>query len=205
VARRFAWGPVIALAVSLLSFVLLSAALTHGKSTPFDETVRAALHSLATPALTLLMRAITALGSQAFLLSVSGCAVILMFLLGFRRDAWLLIVGMAGAELLLAILKVEFHRQRPEPFFGEIASASYSFPSGHAMLSFCCYGLLALFGNLHLSGRARRLAQISAVALILLIGISRIYLGVHHATDVIAGYLIGTVWIAALLAGLGRV
>jgi undecaprenyl-diphosphatase len=146
------------------------------------------------------MLAVTALGSQAVLLVVAGGAVIWMFLSRARRDGLRILIGMAGAELLMPILKVEFHRQRPEPFFGEVAPNSYSFPSGHALLSFCCYGLLAMVAGSHLRGRRRRLVRIGAVVLILAIGISRVYLGVHHATDVIAGYLVGTIWLAALVA-----
>jgi undecaprenyl-diphosphatase len=200
VDRRFEWRAAIALAVALLSFVLLSAALSRGKTIAFDEACRTGLHSIANPALTLLMLAVTALGSQAVLLVVAGGAVIWMFLSGSHRDAWLIVIGMAGAELLMPILKVEFHRQRPEPFFDVIAPNSYSFPSGHALLSFCCYGLLAMVAGSHLRGRRRQLVRIGAVVLILAIGISRVYLGVHHATDVIAGYLVGTIWLAALLA-----
>jgi len=200
VDRRFEWRAVIALAVALLSFVLLSAALSRGKTIAFDEACRAGLHSIANPALTLLMLAVTALGSQAVLLVVAGGAVIWMFLSGARRDGLLILIGMAGAELLMPILKVEFHRQRPEPFFDVIAPNSYSFPSGHALMSFCCYGLLAVVASAHLEGSARQWVRIGAAVLILTIGISRVYLGVHHATDVIAGYLVGTIWLAALLA-----
>jgi undecaprenyl-diphosphatase len=146
------------------------------------------------------MLAVTALGSQAIVLVVAAGAVIWMFLSGSHRDAWLIVIGMAGAELLLPILRVEFHRQRPEPFFGMIAPNSYSFPSGHALMSFCCYGLLAVVAGAHLEAGARQWVRIGAAVLILAIGISRVYLGVHHATDVVAGYLVGTIWLAALLA-----
>jgi undecaprenyl-diphosphatase len=200
VDRRFEWSAVIALAAALLSLVLLSAALGRGKTIAFDEACRTGLHSIASPALTLLMLAVTALGSQVVVLVVAGGAVIWMFLSGARRDGLLILIGMAGAELLMPILKVEFHRQRPEAFFGVIAPNSYSFPSGHALLSFCCYGLLAMVADSHLRARRRRLVRIGAVVLILTIGISRVYLGVHHATDVVAGYLVGTIWLAALLA-----
>jgi len=200
VNRRFQWSAVIALAIALLCFVLLSAAVGRGKTNGFDEDCRTGLHSIASSGVTLLMEGVTALGSQAVVLGLSGCAVILLFFAGARREAWLIVVGMAGAELLLAVLKVEFHRQRPEPFFGAVASTSYSFPSGHAMLSFCCYGLLAASASARLRGRARWLARIGAAVLILLIGISRVYLGAHHATDVMAGYLVATIWLSALAA-----
>jgi len=200
VDRRFQWSAVIALAFALLSFVVLSAAVGRGKTNGFDEACRTGLNSIASPALTLVMQGVTTLGSQAALLGVSGFAVILLFLSRSWREGWLVVIAMAGAELLLAMLKLEFHRQRPEPFFGAIASTSYSFPSGHTMLSFCCYGLLAAVASARLRGRARWWVRIGAAVLVLMIGISRVYLGTHHATDVIAGYLVATVWLAALVA-----
>lgn len=102
--------------------------------------------------------------------------------------------------MLLSILKKHFHRQRPEPFFDTRLPPSYSFPSGHALLSFCCYGLLAALGNAYLRGRIRWLIRICAVALILAISVSRIYLGVHYPTDVIAGYLVAIAWTAVVAA-----
>jgi membrane-associated phospholipid phosphatase len=114
--------------------------------------------------------------------------------------ALLVVVTMSGAEVLLLILKRHFHRQRPEPFFDTRLPPSYSFPSGHALLSFCCYGLLASLGSAYLRGRIRWLIRICAAALILAIGISRIYLGVHCPTDVIAGYLVAIAWTAVVAA-----
>jgi undecaprenyl-diphosphatase len=156
----------------------------------FDEAVRAAIHAAASPGLTRLFQWVTLLGSQPVIIGVSTGAALVLFVRGPRDRAWLLLIAMAGAELLEYILKIQFHRQRPEPFFGTLLPASYSFPSGHALLSFCCYGALAAF--------AGALARVAAAALILGIGVSRVYLGVHYATDVIAGYLVAAVWMAWL-------
>jgi undecaprenyl-diphosphatase len=150
--------------------------------------------------MTQLLSAITSLGSQAVVIGVSAWLGILMFL-RWRRDRALLVVAtMSGAEVLLSILKKHFHRQRPEPFFETPLLQSYSFPSGHALLSFCCYGLLAALGSTYLRGHLRWLIRICAVALILAIGVSRIYLGVHYPTDVIAGYLVAIAWTALVAA-----
>jgi membrane-associated phospholipid phosphatase len=133
-------------------------------------------------------------------IGVSAFSGILMFLKRRRDRALLVVVTMSGAEVLLSILKRHFHRQRPEPFFDTRLPPSYSFPSGHALLSFCCYGLLAALGSAYLRGRIRWLIRICAAALILAIGVSRIYLSVHYPTDVIAGYLVAIAWTAVVAA-----
>ena len=118
-----------------------------------------------------------------------------------RQDAaWRILIVMAGAEALDGILKIQFHRQRPEPFFGLLAPPSYSFPSGHALLSCCLYGALAT-----VAGTRRRLTRCAAAVLILAIGASRVYLGVHYPSDVIAGYLVAIVWMAGVTAVYTRI
>ena len=79
---------------------------------------------------------------------------------------------------------------------------SYGFPSGHAMESVIMYGMLAYFGVLGLqSGRARVAIILGGVFLVLSIGFSRMYLGVHYISDVLAGYAAGGVWLSALITG----
>jgi undecaprenyl-diphosphatase len=116
-----------------------------------------------------------------------------------KRVAIWFTVAVVGSEILDEILKLVFHRARPVPFFGT-DPASYSFPSGHAMSSLCFYGVLAglISAQIH-SLRARILIWIASVVLIAGIGLSRIYLGVHYPTDVIAGYLAGGIWVNTLL------
>jgi membrane-associated phospholipid phosphatase len=112
----------------------------------------------------------------------------------------LLAITMLGVAALDVSLKHAFHRPRPIAFFGTSPS-SYSFPSGHAFGSLCFYGVLAAI----LAARVRRRVAkfclwIAAALLIGMIGFSRIYLGVHYPSDVIAGYLAGAVWVAAVLS-----
>jgi len=166
--------------------------VAHGQTPAFDESIRRAIHDAANPGLTRVLEAVTLLGSQAVVISAASCAALILFFQGRRDRALLIAIAIAGAELLLWILKVEFHRPRPEPFFGSVPPASYSFPSGHAVLSFCCYGTLSAVCS------ARRWVRIAAAALILSIGISRVYLGVHYPSDVIAGYLVAILWMASV-------
>jgi undecaprenyl-diphosphatase len=95
-------------------------------------------------------------------------------------------------------LKLAFHRPRPVAFFGSTPS-SYSFPSGHALGSFCFYGILAAILATRVRGRgAKFCVWMAAVLLVAMIGVSRIYLGVHYPSDVIAGYCAGAVWVGAI-------
>jgi undecaprenyl-diphosphatase len=186
--------------IAALCFAWLAAKVVDGQTTLFDANVRQAIHSMSGPSVTRLFSAITFAGSQAVVIGISACSALLM--LSKRRGDWalLMVITMAGAEVLLPILKNHFDRQRPEPFFGARLPPSYSFPSGHALLSCCYYGLLAAFGSTSLRHRIRWLIPILAVALIIALGVSRIYLGLHYPTDVIAGYLAAIVWMALIAA-----
>jgi len=93
---------------------------------------------------------------------------------------------------------------RPRPYFEHplLIETSYSFPSGHAMESFVLYGMLAYFAVLALeTWRARTAVVFGTALLVLLIGLSRMYLGVHYFSDVVAGYAAGGVWLSALITG----
>ena len=182
--------------IALLCFGWLSAQVAQGRTAGFDAQARDAIHASARPALTNMMLGATALGSQAVILGVSAGAMIGLWLGGRRGEARLVLVVIAGAELCLLLIKAFFHRPRPDAFFGVIAPPSYSFPSGHALLSLCCYGTLAALAGARLGSGARRAVRIAAAVLILAIGVSRIYLGVHYPTDVIGGYLVAIAWMA---------
>src|ERR1051325_9242719 len=106
---------------------------------------------------------------------------------------------MVGSLVLDLTLKYIYHRTRPTAYFG-IAPHSYSFPSGHALCSFCFYLVLAGL----LSARIRSLALrimiwTLAIVMVIIIGLSRIYLGVHYPSDVLAGYLAAAVWVGAII------
>ena len=200
VRRRIELVALIVALVAALCLVWLGARVGRGETRPFDANVRQWIHSISSPGMTQLLSATTSLGSQAVVIGLSACFGILMFLERRRDRALLVVATMSGAEVLLSILKKHFHRPRPEPFFDTRLPPSYSFPSGHALLSFCCYSLLAALGSAYVRGRIRWLIRICAAALILAIGVSRIYLGVHYPTDVIAGYLAAIAWTAVVAA-----
>jgi undecaprenyl-diphosphatase len=125
---------------------------------------------------------------------------------------WIVLGGwaaaFAGASLIDHWLKLTIHRPRPVYAGALLHHPSWSFPSGHAMGSLVGYGMLAYVLMLHASGNRRTQGWIAAMAglLVLAIGISRLYLGVHYFSDVMGGYAAGLLWLSACVTAveLGR-
>jgi undecaprenyl-diphosphatase len=116
-----------------------------------------------------------------------------------KRPAVWLTIAAGGSVVLDVSLKLSFHRTRPVPFVG-VVPLTYSFPSGHALSSFCFYGVLAGLLCARIQSRAIRiLIWAAAATLVLAVGLSRIYLGVHYPTDVVAGYVAAAAWVSTLL------
>jgi undecaprenyl-diphosphatase len=191
-------GALLIAATALFVFAWLAEETLEGDIEKFDTFVRTAVHQHATPGLTRLMQGFSFLGSVAAVSVL--CLVAICVFLYFRRARLAVLLGitMARVGALDVTLKLAFHRPRPVAFFGAPPS-SYSFPSGHALGSFCFYGILAAI----LASRARGWGAkwciwTAAVLLIGAIGFSRIYLGVHYPSDVIAGYCAGAVWVGAV-------
>ena len=202
-ARRQLLGS-LAIAVSLLIlFAWLSEQVFEGSLQQFDSRTRMLAHGFSTPLLTRLMQALTFLGSIGFLFVLFLVFIAVFLAAGWKRAAIWLCVAIGGSVVLDVSLKLAFRRARPVPFFGT-APLTYSFPSGHALSSFCFYGVLAGLCCARIQSRAARiLIWIATSFLVAGIGLSRIYLGVHYPTDVIAGYLAGAIWVSALLFAAG--
>jgi membrane-associated phospholipid phosphatase len=190
------------LAASVLALVLfswLAEEVFEGGARHFDDTVRTWVHQFASPTLTSAMVAISWLGSAGLALVIM-VALIVFLRLKWRRAAIWLLLAMAGGLILELAFKSAFHRARPIPFFGAVPR-SYSFPSGHSLMSFCIYGVLAGLLSHRIRPTTLRVAVwIATAALVTAIGLSRIYLGVHYPSDVVAGYLAAAMWVSALLA-----
>lgn len=184
--------------VALFAFAWLSEEVLDRGSARFDNAVRGVVHEYASPPITAIFRFVTNLGDW-FVVFAATLALIVFFL--YRRDhdhLGVLIVTMVGAGVLDGVLKLAFHRLRPDPFFGA-RPTTYSFPSGHSLISFCFYGLIAGMINFQLEERWQRaLVWCAAGLLIGMIGLSRIYLGVHWPTDVVAGYTAAIIWMGAV-------
>lgn len=184
---------------ALFVFGWLAEEVLEGDTQKFDAVVRNAVHQLTTPGLTHLMQAFSVLGSVAVSTALSLLAICALIYSHQARTAALVAITMLGAGVLDLALKHTFHRARPIGFFG-ISPSSYSFPSGHALGSLCFYGVLAAILSARVRGRAARFCiWIAATILVTLIGFSRIYLGVHYPSDVIAGYCAAAVWVGMVV------
>jgi undecaprenyl-diphosphatase len=184
--------------VALALFSWVAEEMLEGDTARFDSGVRMWVHGFASPALTAAMQSITILGSQGLLVAFIA-AVVVFWKLRWRRAIGWLAISLAGSAVLVAVLKYGFQRPRPVPFYGPVLR-SYSFPSGHSLSSFCFYGVLAgLVAARVRSLWIRILVWASAALLVLTIGLSRIYLGVHYPSDVVAGYLAALVWVSSLV------
>ena len=164
-----------------------------------DNGARAWVQGIASPGLTAAMRGFTLFGVGVVLAPLVVLAVVLFYRARRPHHAWLFGLTVAGAEVLNQALKLLFHRPRPEPFFGTPKPVTYSFPSGHAMVCCCFFGLLAALVAAREPRRAVRIAIWTAAAIFAAaIGFSRIYLGVHYATDVLGGWLAAILWMLAV-------
>jgi undecaprenyl-diphosphatase len=184
--------------ISLLLFAWLAEQMLAQGIQRFDDTIRASVHQHAFPLLTHSMWAITYLGDWQVILA--GSLLLLIFFWYRRAGDYLrlLLVTLTGAGVLDGVLKLIFQRPRPDPFFASKPD-TYSFPSGHSLVSLCFYGLLAGMISLHAQKAWQKVAAWTAALLLIgSIGFSRIYLGVHWPSDVLAGYAAAIVWMGAV-------
>jgi len=144
------------------------------------------------------LRAITALGYYWVVVPLALLFAYLFYRQGLELYAVLLPISSAGAALLATFLKYLFQRPRPELFESDYTASFYSFPSGHATIAVAFYGTLALLVALRLQGWRRWALLVAGATLALLLGLSRLYLGVHYPTDILAGYLAATLWTGAV-------
>ena len=186
----------LAAAIVMVLFAVLASEVLEGETQHFDDAVRLTVYGVASPHATSVLYAVTQLGSP--LLLIPGTLVCSLLFLHLRRirGAILLTLTMVGVTLLNWILKAVFQRPRPLPFFGLTTPTSYSFPSGHALAAFCFYGALAALVTARLrSPLLRALVWAGAAVVIVAVGFSRLYLGMHYPSDIVAGYATGFVWV----------
>jgi membrane-associated phospholipid phosphatase len=194
--ERLATPLLATLAACVLGFSMLADALASSELVSLDGTIAIWLHTNATGFVTVLLSGVTRLGGAQVLLAVTLAAALWLLARRCVADAALMGAALGGGEALNAALKGAF--ERPRPSFAEplATAAGFSFPSGHAMVSLTVYGALAFVIAARAgTRRAQVLVVSSAVALVLAVGFSRIYLGVHYASDVLAAYCAGLAWL----------
>ncbi|WP_027416530.1 phosphatase PAP2 family protein [Aneurinibacillus terranovensis] len=181
-------------------FGFLAVLVSEKKTGSFDTVITALIQGFEAPAITSVMKFFTFIGSGS-VVTVLTIMLSLFFslVLKHRSELILFLVVVLGTYVFNEVLKHIFHRARPY-LHRLIEVTGYSFPSGHSMESFAFYGVLTFLLWRHVSTRAGRTILILFSSLMILaIGISRIYLGVHYPSDVIGGYLAGGLWLTAAI------
>ncbi|MBO9560982.1 MAG: phosphatase PAP2 family protein [Caulobacter sp.] len=207
-AARNELGAVAALLVlagGALAFLNLSEEVAEGDTAAFDLAVLKALRLPGDPNtligpkwLHVAAADVTALGSITVLTLIVSLVLALMLSLRRWSEALVVFVGAAGGVAISQGLKQLFGRERPDLVYRAVEAANPSFPSGHAMLSAVVFLTLgALAARFAPRKRVKALALGAAVLLSLLVGASRIYLGVHWTSDVLAGWSLGAAWAMA--------
>jgi membrane-associated phospholipid phosphatase len=214
VAARFARGEYLGLHLTM-GFVVSLAGLWlfggvtediihHDPLTQFDVTLLDWVRAHATPAGYAVFTAISLLGSPV---AMTVLALGVGLLLGVRHQ-WIVLGGwaaaFAGGALLVAVLNLVIRRPRPPLAAAFLHDYSWSFPSGHPMGSLIGYGMLAyLLVVLWIHRRSMQISIVPGVALVIVaIGLSRLYLGLHYFSDVVGGYAAGVLWLSACISGL---
>jgi membrane-associated phospholipid phosphatase len=205
--ERFGWpvaGALAVLAVCLWVFADLAEDTSSNEAiVGWDTRLNRWLHAESTPALTRLFRIVTVAGGTVAVTAVTIVACWLLLRRRRRADALLVVLAYAGAELLTALFKNTFDRARPEFHDPGLSFATFSFPSGHSSVSAAVYGAVAVvLVRTAKTTRARVGIVLGAAALVLAIAFSRVYLGAHYLSDVLAGLSLGIAWLTVCVLAL---
>jgi membrane-associated phospholipid phosphatase len=190
--------------LSLFTFIFAKFAdeLVESELNHFDQTIINWIQSLMNPQLTFIMKTFTFLGSPLALSLFVFISVLWMIRKKKYWEAVFLVIGIGGGGTFDLFLKWIFHRQRPN-FHRLIEESGYSFPSGHSMVSIIFYGMLCMLLIVFINSTITKVVGISCTLFIItMIGFSRVYLGVHYPSDVLAGYAAGGTWLIICLMGL---
>jgi len=194
------------LALSLLASAWVFGILTEDtvnqqQMSAVDLKVSSFLRARATPFFSILMLAITYFGSLAVTGGIALASGLVLWWRGQSDRVWLLSFAVPTGMLINGMVKLLVNRPRPVFENPLLTLSSYSFPSGHAMAATVVYGLFAAFALQTSRDLQHRIAAVSIAALLIgLVCFSRLYLGVHYLTDVLAGIAEGIAWLACCLA-----
>ena len=195
-------GMVVA-AIGLAIFAGIAEAVDEGITQPFDESVLHWFELRRTPFLDDAMLEITSLGAGLVLVIIVLIASVFLWQTKHKWSTYLLLLATLGGKLLNTFLKIAYERPRPSVVESLTEVHSASFPSGHAMSSMVVYGSVAyLVGRLEPGRYLKYTTWTIAAIIILAIGISRMYLGVHYPSDVLGGFIAGLAWVGFLVASM---
>ena len=195
-------GAVLAIAATV-AFATLAEDVLAGETQAFDVAILQWLHGHQSKTLTALMVEMTYLGTGTVVIVVVGVAALFLWHTEHKHSARLLLAATVGNIVLNGALKLVYHRPRPSVFAWQTPAVSSSFPSGHAMSATVVYGTVAyLLIRLQKHRWAKGMTLASAILLILLICLTRLYLGVHYPSDVLGGIIVGLAWASFCMATL---
>ena len=187
-------GAILALA-GTWAFAYLAGRVREGSTQAFDDLVMHAVADHQSPRVQQAMLEITFLGTGLVVMMIVAVSAMFLWITRHRYSALLLLFATLGALALNSLLKAGFDRPRPQIFQWGTHALTSSFPSGHAMSATVVYSTVAfLAARLEAKRLMRWVVMIIATLLILLICFSRVYLGVHYPSDILAGVLIGFGW-----------
>jgi undecaprenyl-diphosphatase len=182
-------------------FIVFAAIVTGGATQAYDERVLAWMDTHRSPMMDEVALEVTSLGNGFVLIVLILAVSAFLWQTQHRWSVYLLLIATFGGQILNRVLKNFFDRPRPSIVDHIDAVHSMSFPSGHAMTSLVTYGSIAyLVARLEPTPGLRRTTWGLAAVLVLGIGISRMYLGVHYPSDIVAGFIGGLAWLAFVAA-----
>ncbi|HEX2833363.1 MAG TPA: phosphatase PAP2 family protein [Thermoanaerobaculia bacterium] len=189
-------GGVVLAALAFWFFKKQADNVVDGDADKYDDAIMESVHRIDNPSMNHTMHAITQLGSHVAIGTAAGLTALMMLRRGRRHDAWTVAVSTGGAMAINTILKNIFQRQRPQELARRIKlPKSHSFPSGHSLLSAATYPIIAHHLVERQSAPIQALAHTAAGMIILSVGFSRVYFGVHFPSDVLGGFAAGFGWL----------
>ena len=197
---RIAVGFVLTAGVLLLAGWLVTG---PGRSytAAFDGPIRSSIRQMQSPLWTSLFLTVTKLGSTVYLTVIGSVIGIAFLYLRMFRPFVLFVIAMAGQAILHNGAKFLIARPRPSAMLSYPPIETFSFPSGHALSALCLYASAAWLTTNRLENSALKAGiWMITLLLVLLIGLSRVYIGIHYATDVLVGWIAAAIWTATVVS-----
>lgn len=184
-----------------LTFIYIATAVSNKSIGHFDTAIIGFIQGLEAPWLTAIMKGFTWVGSGLVVSTITVIGfVVLYFFLRYRQQSFLLTVVVVGSIQFNKMLKYYFKRERPE-LHRIMDAKGFSFPSGHSMMAFALYAILAYIAWRNVKTTTNHVLLVMfATFMIIMIGTSRIYLGVHYPSDIVGGYIASALWVTLAIS-----
>ena len=187
----------ILMAVLFIGFAYVAKEVRDNETINFDRSVLLFFHDHRNGVLDQIVPMLTNFGGAIFVVLFTACLSGYYIYTKRRSTAFRVIASIGGAAALNLVLKAIFERSRPDLWHQIVTEHGFSFPSGHAMAS---SALAATVISIFWYGRARYITLVLGMLYVLLIGMSRLYLGVHYPTDILAGWIVSIGWVLVVNA-----